>query len=348
MNDLTKRLLAEGYDKDHPPEYARWSDWKDFEYTHAALLEMLWEAPCGLIQKGCGYEHGSHLGVDYCPENDNPRFGCPHYDEVPCPHRFNTNLMGWNCAFHQIVRDYDYEISVEKIRDEWERIQSKAWQEAISGYGYCNCLKWDRKSRKYLPRFDVSKCIAIGCKNEVCAITKKQRNLQKVNIYYDILRVWRYQKGLLESTEKKLEKGIRVFKTAITRSDAEIWLKQHGEEKFAPKQTSADRRDQFFSERHGKEGFGEYTLFEFTLTAQNIRIDVREHRDLKQDLADITEGFEVVHASDLKKQKEQEKRDRKIKRQEAKRRRKERESRGSAEGCLKESPMQLPLLDLTA
>lgn len=245
MNDLTKRLLAEGYDKEHPPEYAQWSHWQDFEYTSAALCEMLWEAPCGLIKKGCGYEHGSHLGVDYCPENDNHRFGCPYYDEIPCSHRFDTNLMGWNCVFHQIVRNYDYEISVEKLQEEQDRIQSQAWQEAVAGYGYCNCMVWDRKSRKYLPRFDVNKCIEFGCQNESCAITGHPRDLQRVNIYYDILRVLRYQKGLLENTEKKLEKGIRRFKTAVARTDAEIWLKQYGETEFAPRKPLLTDRTSF-------------------------------------------------------------------------------------------------------
>lgn len=329
MNDLTKRLLAEGFDQDHPPEYAAWSNWSHFEYTGKALKEMIWEAPCGLIKKGCGYTNGSHNGVAYCPENDNPRFGCPYYDEVPCPYRFDTKLMGWNCEFHQIVRDYDYEISVEKLWDEWGRLKSKAWQDATGVYGYCECMEWDRKSRRYLPRYDVMRCIQFGCENEVCAVTRQKRDLQKVNIYYDILRVWRYQKGLLEHVEKKLEKGVRKFKKAVARTDAEIWLKQYGEEAFRPKMTRSDRRDQFFSEMHGKEGFGEYNLFEFSLTVQNVRIEARERRDLAQDLADIDEGIEVVHASDVKKQQEQEKRDRRAKRQEAKRRRAERESSSS-------------------
>lgn len=346
MNDLTRRLLAEGYDKDHPPEYADWSSWKDFEYTLAALREILWEAPCGLIKKGCGYEHASHLGVDYCPENDNPRFGCPYYDEVSCPHRFDTQLMGWNCVFHQIVRDYDYDISVERLHDEQDRVQSQAWQEATTAYGYCNCMEWNRKIRTYLPRFDVNKCIEFGCKNEVCAVTKQPRNLQNVNIYYDILRVWRYQKGLLENTEKKLEKGVRRFKTAVTRTDAEIWLKQCGETEFAPKKTAGDRRDQFFSEFHGKEGFGEYSLFKFTLTVQNVRIESREHRDMMQDLEDIAEGIEVVHASDLKKQQEQKKRDCKAKRQEVKRHRKEREE--DSENCSEQTSEQISLLNPAA
>lgn len=344
MNDLTKRLFAEGYDRDHPPEYAEWSSWRDFEYTSAALREMLFEAPCGLIKKGCGYNHGAVLGVNHCPENDNPLFGCPYYDEIPCPHRLDTKLDGANCAFHQIVRDYDYEISVEKLWKEWDLLESKAWQEATGQYGYCDCMVWDRKSRRYLPRYDIMRCIHFGCENEFCAVTGQKRDLQKVNIYYDILRVWRYQKGLLEHVEKKLEKGVRKFPKAVVRTDAEIWLKQYGEKEFQPKMTRSDRRDQFFCEYHGRHGFGEYDLFEFSLTVRNVRIEARERRDLSQDLADIANGIEVVHASDVKKQREQEKRDRREKRREAKRRRTEREGDEPGE-CSTEPPEQLSFSD---
>jgi len=323
MNELTNRLLAEGYDKDHQPEYAQWTNWNHFEYTVAVLKETIWEAPCGLIKKGCGYENGSHLGVTYCPENDNPRFGCPYYDEVPCPHRIDTNLIGWNCIFHQIVRGYDYEISVEKLWDEWDNIKSQAWKTATSDIGYCRCMTWNRENRKYIARHNVVECIRSGCKNEICAVTKKPRNLQKVNIYYDILRVWRYQKGLLTYEDKKPEKGVRRFPKAFARSDAEIWLKLNGDNdvKFQPKLTSTDRQERHFSEYHGKNGFRDYDWFEFSLTVQNIRIEYRERRDLAQDLADIADGIEVVHAGDVTQQKAQEKRNRKLKRQTAKQRR---------------------------
>jgi len=323
MNDLTKRLFAEGFTREHHPDYVTWSNWNDFEYTAAALREMIWEAPCGLIKQGCGYNNCSQNGVTHCPENDNPLFGCPYFDEVPCEYRLDTKLMGANCAFHQIVRHYDYSVSVEKLWGRWDKIQSQAWQKQVAEFGYCSCMEWDRKSRKYVPRYDVEKCIQFGCQNEVCAITRKERNLQRVNIYYDILRLWRRTKGGSVTEEKKLEKGVRRFKKGIARTDAEIWLKVYGEKEFRPKMTFADRRDRFFSDVHGKEGFGEYEAFEFTMAVRNVRIECREHRDLLQDLADIAEGYEVVHTSDLEKQAQMEKRQRKEKRQLAKLRRQE-------------------------
>ena len=323
MNQLTERLLTAGYTKEKHPGYVEWSNWNHFEFTREYLAASVWETPCGLLKKGMEYNNGSHMGVTYCPENDNPRCGCPYYDEKPCQHRFNTNLWGWNCAYHQTDRPYDYEQSVENLWDEWDRIKHQAWMEATQGV-YCACMEWDRVKRKYLPtRYYTQNCISANCQNEICLITKKTRNLEKVNIFYDVLREWHYKKGLIMFNDRKIEKGVRVFKKPVARTDAELWLKRNKDEIFRPK--NDDRRDMHFSEHHGKTGFGEYGFFEFTATAQNIRIERREPRDLLQDLADAAEGLEVTHASDLEKRKKEAYRERKAKRKIAKDKKSERQ-----------------------
>ena len=327
MNKLTERLFAEGYTKDNHPNYVKWSSGKDFEYTHAYLCKTVWEAPCGLLKNGIhSYEHGSHMGVTYCPENDNPRFGCPYYDEKPCPHRFNTNgLWGWNCAFHQTARLYEYEQSVEKLWDEWDKIKSASWREVTDEYGYCACMKWDRPSRKYIPKYNVATCIhtgRAGCVNEICAITKRPRDLKRVNVFYDILKVRKYKIGLFESVDQTIEKGVKAFESSVARTDAEMWLKLN-KAKFEPRLTRDDHRDLFFSEYHGQKGFGNYDWFEFTVTPQNIRVENRESRDLLQDLQDVREGIEVIHASDLQKAAQEAKKDRMSKRQDDKKRKSE-------------------------
>lgn len=325
MNLLTEKLLAEGYTKENHPDYVEWSHWQDFEYTRDYLVASVWETPCGLLKKGMGYNNGSHMGVNYCPENDNPRCGCPYYDEKPCQHRLDTTkLWGWNCVYHQTDRTYDYEHSVEKLWDEWDRIKHQAWLEATQGI-YCACMEWDRKKRKYLPtRYYAQNCINANCQNEICLITKRLRNLNKVNIFYDVLREWHYKKGLIEFEDKKIEKGVKVFKKSAARTDAELWLKRNKDKIFRPK--NDDRRDMYFSEYHGKAGFGEYDFFEFTVTVQNIRIERRESRDLLQDLADAAEGMEVIHTSDILKQEKEAYRQRKEKRKEAKQRKLEKQN----------------------
>ena len=323
MNSLTERLLAEGYTKDNHPDYVVWSHWNDFEYTQEYLAGSVWESPCGLLKKGIhDYNNGSHMGVTYCPENNNPRYGCPHYDEKPCPHRFDTKLWGWNCAFHQTTRVYDYENSVEKLWGEWNKIEHKAWKAATANCGHCACMEWDRPSRSFLPNYQVERCMSSDCQNEVCAITKQCRKLEKVNIYYDVLRKWQYKKGFLEYSDHELEKGVKKFKKAVARTDAEAWLQFNADDLKRPK-SRLDCRDEYFSTTHGAAGFGDYDYYHFEIAVQNVRIERRESRDLAQDLADIAEGIKVVHASDAIKQQKQDKRNRKLKRQEAKSRKQE-------------------------
>ena len=64
--------------------------------------------------------------------------------------------------------------------------------------------------------------------------------------------------------------------------------------------------------------YGDMEDFEFFYEPINFRVEWRESRDLEQDLSDISEGIEVIHASDLVKQKATAKRESKVKRKEAK------------------------------
>lgn len=322
-NELTKKLIAEGFTPENPPPYAKWDkNWRCFEYTLAAARELVWETPCGLLRKGkdidaCGW--GSHEGVTYMPENNNLRIGCPYFDDIPCQHRIGK-LMGWNCITHRTDRPYDYNHSVEKIMDKEEKIQHAAWLEVARGYGWCANMCYDRKKRKYVPQFDVMACIQNRCKNEICAITKQPRDVKKlVNVFYDLLRERRYKEkgGLFEHTERTLEKDVKHFDRSVPRCDAEIWLKKHGDA-FPLRLAADDRRLLTVSEHFGKTGWGAYEYYEFKITPLNIRIEHREHRDLEQDLADIRDGIKVVHASDIKKRKAEEKRERRAKRQEVK------------------------------
>jgi hypothetical protein len=56
----------------------------------------------------------------------------------------------------------------------------------------------------------------------------------------------------------------------------------------------------FFAKHHG-----EY----FEMSVENIRAEIRESRDLKQDLQDIQDGIAVVHASDYEKQEQEKKKE---------------------------------------
>lgn len=204
-------------------------------------------------------------------------------------------------------------MSVEKIWNQWDEIQYKSRMEATEG-AYCACMKWDRYNRRYKPEYDVDECIQARCGNEVCVITKRNRNLEKVNIFYDILRTYKTRNGFLEITDRKLKKGIKQFEHQISRTDAEMWLKTRKNKEFKHKLSLDDRKNLYFARYHG---------LNFTVEVQNIRIEKRENRDLLQDLRDAQEGIEVIHASDAAKKAKKAKSERREKYKAEKERKKE-------------------------
>ena len=82
----------------------------------------------------------------------------------------------------------------------------------------------------------------------------------------------------------------------------------------SPHLTPEDRRQTFFSKMHRQ--YGEYDYFEFHYDVENIRIAKSEQRDLLQDLRDVADGLEVVHAVDLKKEQAAKKRESRQRRRE--------------------------------
>ena len=55
LNELTRRLLAEGYTpEDTPPGTCEYkSYYGGWTYTSQALNQMVFETPCGLLVQGC-------------------------------------------------------------------------------------------------------------------------------------------------------------------------------------------------------------------------------------------------------------------------------------------------------
>ena len=130
--------------------------------------------------------------------------------------------------------------------------------------------------------------------------------LKKANIFYDVRRTWITRQGFLEEKKVEVTKGLKVFDRAVAQTDAEIWLRMKEHEasplnNYAvienPKKTPEDRRQEYFSKMHRRYG-DRYDYFEFRYEVENIRIARSEQRDLLQDLRDVAEGIEVIHAAD--------------------------------------------------
>ena len=91
LNELTRRLLAEGYTpEDTPPGMREYEDYEGgWTYKYQTLRDMVFETPCGLLAKGEHFSNGymSWHGIDWRPENDNPVLPCPQFPSEPCPLR---------------------------------------------------------------------------------------------------------------------------------------------------------------------------------------------------------------------------------------------------------------------
>lgn len=312
LNDLTRRLYAQGYTRDNFPDTVCWNDWQNFGYKWETMLQFTWETPCDLLIQGdsevgrsfntgdCWFQH-----VWYCPENDNPLLRCP-YQRKGCEH-VPQGLPLIMCPCHQTQRSYDYEQSVEKIEREQAKEAHKQYME-LTGGAYCACVVHSNgcKDGWYEVKYDVAMCIQCQCKNPVCVIRKQPRNLKRVNIFYDIRRTWITRIGFLEEKKVEVTKGVKLFKHPVAQTDAEIWLQTQEAERNPltsqsvitnPRKTMDDRRQEYFSRMH-RHCDDLYDYFESHYEVENVRIARSEQRDLLQDLRDAAEGIEVVHDVD--------------------------------------------------
>lgn len=321
LNALTKRLYAEGYTRENHPDTVYWSDFQNLGYKWETMLGFTWETPCGLliqgesdVGRGLACEEAAYQGVWYCPENDNPLLKCP-YEKRDCQF-IPAGFPVAECPCHQTEREYDYQQSVEKAEDEQRKQQreNRQYMNIERGH-YCACVVGNNGFQGGLQEvhYDVAACINYGCENHVCLIRKQQRDLSKVNVFYDIRRTWITRIGFLEEKRVEVTKGVKVFEKPIARTDAEIWLKVrqaefnpvHDEATIdRPKKTPDDQRQEYFTKMHRK--WPGYDYFEFHYSIENVRIERREQRDILQDLRDVANGIEVVHEADkLKAAKEQ-------------------------------------------
>lgn len=334
LNELTKRLYREGYTREHPPDFVCWGDYENFAYKFETLLQFTWETPCGLLIRGdsdtgrdlaCG--DTSYDGVWYCPENDNPLLRCPHERKM-CTHIPSGFPIG-ECPCHRTDRPYDPRQSVEAIVAAQDKRTHRQYME-ITGGAYCACVVGCNgyAGGRVEVKYNVDACIQYGCKNPTCVIRQQERDLSRVNVFYDVRRTWITRTGFLEEKKVEVTKGLKVFKKPVARTDAENWLavKQadfdplHSKSIIEqPKKTLEDHRQEFFTKMFRK--YGGYDYFEFHYDVEHIRIARSEQRDLLQDLQDAAQGIEVVHAIDTVKEKAARKREARQHRREQKARR---------------------------
>ena len=180
VNELTRRLLAEGWKpEDIPPGTHPYQDYYGgWTYTGEAIRSMVWETPCGLLADGRHFTNGymSYQGVDWRPENGNPVLCCPVFPSAPCPLRdpllrtqgytSHSDDAVYQCACHQTDRPYTYKGSVDEAHDRVWKEAGERWELFKAQHKGRVCRqqsRYGRTTKTWRSFYDPMDCANFGC-----------------------------------------------------------------------------------------------------------------------------------------------------------------------------------------
>lgn len=318
-NELTKKLLAEGYTVDNYPDYVQICTSRlpgddplnnlagGFEYKRWYRDEFTYKTGCGMYVKGSNVlEIG--MGVDWSHENDDPVIRCP-YDKSHCEHN-DPRLYGerggglciqcW-CVCHRTDEPYDYKNSIEKADKEREKEAERKYQEYSDAHKGRICRQhmfYDERTRKWSLNYQPKRCANICySQNRYCPILGRYLSKKRGNVYYDVktsvLPEVKYQRSLFEDENKRyvrIKKAIRVFDKPVSMDICEAYVKVQAKEDIA----------WHYKINHSMEVYMNPT-WEFEIL--NIRAESKPSRDLMQDLEDIKAGIYISFEPENEKQK---------------------------------------------
>lgn len=332
-NELTKRLLKEGYTVDNYPSYVQIDTSRlpgddplnnlagGFEYKRYYRDTIVYKTGCGKYIMGENViENMGYHGIDWCHENNNPVFRCP-CDKEKCEYN-DSQLHGiqggglcaqcW-CVCHKTDDPYKYENSIERMEKELQKEKQRKYEEYSRNHGGRVCknnMTYDERSRTWSLNYDPKRCAEICCsKDGYCPILNKKLSRKRGNVYYD----------LKESGAVKKEAQMSLF-------EKDRWERVTKNIRYLQKPCSIDickaivklNQDDIrwnYEINHTREKMMDKS---FLWEIYNIRAESKPSRDLIQDLQDIREGAVVVFDDDiLKKQKQEAKQRRQQNKQKA-------------------------------
>ena len=307
LNLLTQRLFAEGWTKEHHPDYV--CDWTyhseydgGFVYTREKRNSMVFSTPCGLLVQGSCWSNGhmSYMGIDWKLENNNPTIRCP-YRRLNCEQNhpllrsvmvpFMEDAIIIFCACHEVPAPYDYEKSADKVFDDYERKKEALFQEFAKGKRVC---KWqcsfDEHTETWEQGYEPFICVNRPVPCEYCSILDKELDKRKGNIFYDIKTTRKPEELSLFSQEFEvsIQKDKRLLQNNVSLDICNAILKVDPD--VVQDQVESDLSTPLFL----AERLGTYLKIE----AVNIRVESRASRDLLQDIADAQAGYIVIHEAD--------------------------------------------------
>lgn len=327
-NELTKRLLKEGYTVNNFPKdmvkipggsYGEANNPLDniyggFEYVRYWIYQQTFETPCGLLCKGesCMSDM-MYRGIEWSYENDMAYCHCP-YDNSYCTkkHEYlqDNSSLRFICNVHMTTKEYQYSGSLEekyRLHNNQKQILQEEFISSRNGRVCRHHMSYNRDEKKWEFNYDPNICVTNKCRG-YCPVLGRTLDKKRGNVYYDIKESgidYSLNGTLFEGqTFTNIIKSNRAFKNPVSMDICNNYVKLCSEEL---------RHHVLINKYHTELFFAKLRNEVYDVEIINIRAESKPSRDLFQDLEDIKNGASIVHASDLQRKEREEKQERRDK-----------------------------------
>ncbi len=314
-NDLTKRLLDDGYTPDHMPDYAQWCSGEAC-YKQSYIRTLTYETPCGLLVRGADSGSSGYAcigGVEFRHENGNPSIPCPYIpSRQDCKLRHealqNSYVRGFpaQCNLRQTDKPWSDDLDIVNVRKRQQTLDERRQKDGMralakevrkSGVGFCpNHSRWDREKQEAFYLYDYSpyQCSYCQFTQRPCLRCGMDDQGKKGNVLVDVRERFVIPAvGLLpESFSESITKGIWLFSKPMRLAVCHMSMQNTEWVRGKIEGRREYYVNLYFSEHHGTG---------YTLGIENVRViesGKKDARDLMTDLAAIRDGQTVIHDSD--------------------------------------------------
>ena len=185
-------------------------------------------------------------------------------------------------------RPYTYEGSVDETHDHVWREADKLWEVFKAQHKGRVCRQqshYGRTTKTWRAYYDPMDCANFGCCS-YCDVLAKELDTRKGNVFYDLRKSWTVKgEGLFPDQRKTMvEKGHKLLDRTASLTLCEAIVK-YGRHRVEERVRSEFHHDLFFNKSLEIE----------VIILRAARVD---KRDILQDLQDVTNGIEVIHAAD--------------------------------------------------
>ncbi|MDE7099057.1 MAG: hypothetical protein K2O60_07925 [Ruminococcus sp.] len=304
LNQLTKKLLAEGYTKENYPDYIEGYNeyYGGFTYKYEYKRQMVFQTQCGLFCKyDSAFDDMSYAGIDWTAENDCLICYCPyHTRKIKCclndenleelstgSHYENMHFCRLRMTDELYCKEHSVE-HLEEINEETKKRKIEEFSEKHKGRICEMQIRYSHSTEEVSQIYDINACMEMGC--TFCTLRNKEIFGKKVNIIYDT-EIVSLEKGfgMIPDSEKiSIVRNIKFTKHPIPETLAECILGVCRKEINDYLQMKY-HTDLFFKRIK-------------SVRALNVRAEKKLRHDIYEDLALIKEGITVSYSDVLEKE----------------------------------------------